>query len=231
MSGTEPIYILMFTSGLFGGFGHCIGMCGPLVAGYTMAIGMSPIQRLMPHLVYHSGRLMSYSIIGGFAGLGGSFVTAIKPLSYVQSIAMAVAGILIISIGISIVKAGPSRIGHLSFLKPFINLSKRVSETGGIGSLFPLGLINGLIPCGLSYTAFIAAMGIGAEGANPVMGFIKGVFMLLLFGLGTVPSLLLLSQFVSKITGSTRRRLYRISGVLLIIAGIVFIYRAIRHVY
>lgn len=230
MSNSEPLYIVIFISGLFGGFSHCIGMCGPLIATYTISRGISPLRAIRPHLTYHSGRLMIYSLIGGFMGFSGSFITTLRPLGYIQSIAMAIAGVLIILTGISIIRSETFFISHLPILRTFINLSKRISEAGGAGNLFPLGMINGIIPCGLSYTAFISASGIGAEEANPLVGFLKGFFLLLLFGSGTLPSLLLLSHIVSKVSGILRRRLYTISAIFMIIAGLIFIYRALRYV-
>lgn len=162
--------------------------------------------------------------------MSGSFITNLRPFGYIQSIAMTTAGILIILTGISILRSSPTMISHLNVLRPLISLSKRVSETGGIGSLFPLGMINGVIPCGLSYTAFISASGMGAELANPLLGFSKGFFLLFLFGLGTLPPLLLLSHMVSKVVGVLKRRLYVFSAVFMIIMGLIFLYRAIRFV-
>ncbi len=228
MLSNDSIYLLMLGTGFFGGFGHCIGMCGPLITTCTLTIQTSPLERLKPYLIYHSGRLMSYSLIGGFMGLTGSFVATVKVFSHIQTIAMAVAGILMILTGLSIVKLTSSPVYSFAFFKGLVKVMKGISESGGLGGLFPLGLINGIIPCGLSYTAFIAGAGIGASEANPVTGFLKGMTLLLTFGLGTVPSLFLLSQLVSKGAAIIRKRFYSIAGIFMIIAGAVFIYRALR---
>lgn len=216
----------MLGTGFFGGFGHCVAMCGPLIATYTLTIQASPLERLKPYFIYHSGRLMSYSLIGGFMGLTGSFVATVKVFSHIQTIAMAVAGILMILTGLSIFRLTSSPIHSFTFLKGLIKVMKGISESGGIGGLFPLGLINGIIPCGLSYTAFIAGAGIGASEANPVTGFLKGMSLLLIFGLGTLPSLLFLSLLVSKGAAIIRKRFYSIAGIFMIVSGAIFIYRA-----
>lgn len=227
MSGNESIYLLMLGTGFFGGFGHCTAMCGPLIATYTLTIQASPLERLKPYLIYHSGRLMSYGLIGGFMGLTGSFVVTVNVFSKLQTIAMALAGILMILTGLSIFKFITSPVYSFKFFKGLIKAMKGISGLGGIGSLFPLGMINGIIPCGLSYTAFIAGAGIGASEANPVTGFLKGMLLLLIFGLGTLPSLFLLSQLVSKGASIIRKRFYSIAGIFMILSGAIFIYRAI----
>ncbi|MFN3479923.1 MAG: sulfite exporter TauE/SafE family protein [Thermodesulfovibrionales bacterium] len=226
MLSNDSVYLLMLGTGFFGGFGHCVAMCGPLIATYTLTIQASPLERLKPYFIYHSGRLMSYSLIGGFMGLTGSFVATVKVFSHIQTIAMAVAGILMILTGLSIFRLTSSPIHSFTFLKGLIKVMKGISESGGIGGLFPLGLINGIIPCGLSYTAFIAGAGIGASEANPVTGFLKGMSLLLIFGLGTLPSLLFLSLLVSKGAAIIRKRFYSIAGIFMIVSGAIFIYRA-----
>lgn len=228
MSGDDSIYLLILGSGFFGGFGHCIGMCGPLIATYTITIGESPFKGIKPYFAYHSGRLLSYSLIGGFMGLTGSFVGGIKIFLHIQIIAMVLTGMLMIIMGLSILKSLPSliRLFTHSTIKPLNHLIKLIKAISDSGSLFPLGLINGIIPCGLSYTAFIAAAGVGAMEKDHAIGFLKGMLLLLLFGMGTLPSLTLLSQFVSKGMAIVRKRFYSIAGVFMIVSGMIFIYRA-----
>lgn len=227
MSGNDSIYLLMLGTGFFGGFGHCTAMCGPLIATYTVTVKASPVERLKPYLIYHSGRLMSYSLIGGFIGLTGSFVATIKIFAHLQTIAMALAGILIILMGLSIFKFTSSPVYSFTFFKGLIKVMKGISESGGIGSLFPLGLINGIIPCGLSYTAFIAGAGIGASEADPLSGYLKSMFLLFIFGIGTLPSLFLLSHLISKGAAMIRKKFYSIAGIVMILSGAIFVYRAI----
>lgn len=167
---------------------------------------------------------MSYGIIGGFMGMTGSFVSKIKEIQYIQSLAMTLAGVVMVFAGLSILHI--FRIGiirDISSLRDVARLMKIVSGHG----LFPLGLLNGFIPCGLSYTVFIAAAGMGASQGVPAIGFLKGMSLLLLFGVGTIPALLLISEIATKVT-ALKKRLYSISGIFMIASGILFIYRAWR---
>ena len=59
----ESTYLLVFAAGALGSFGHCIGMCGPLVAAFSLPLGKG---RLLPaNLLYHLGRVTTYGMIGG----------------------------------------------------------------------------------------------------------------------------------------------------------------------
>lgn len=161
-------------------------------------------------------------------GLAGSFVSVTGSIFYIQSLSMALAGAVMILTGLSIFQSTGSPFHRINFLRGFSKLMKKISKVGNRGSLFPLGLINGFIPCGLSYTAYIAAAGIGANEYSPIGGFLKGMLLLLIFGLGTLPSLLLLSQLVSMGISTMRKRLYFLAGLFLIISGMIFIYRSIH---
>lgn len=236
MLNIDSIYILLFLSGLFGGVGHCTGMCGPLIITYMIFTGISPLQRLKPHLIYHSGRLMSYCLIGGFMGLTGSFVTTVSSISPIQSIAMVLTGAVMVFMGLSMT----GLIKRLKILKnkntldsftqgPEFGLPPIVTSLLKHGSPFPLGLINGLIPCGLSYTAFIGAAGLGSSQKEPLIGFLKGLFLLLIFGIGTTPGLLFISWLSLKGTTLFRNRLYKLAGLFVVMGGLVFLWRALRN--
>ena len=223
----DSIYILMFTSGLLGGFGHCVGMCGPVVAAYSINLRE---RKYLPHLMYNLGRVATYSIIGGIMGLIGSFVGVAQSIERFQNITMVFIGALMVIMGLSVGGWLPfnKRIEQANRLSNLvITARKSLSGSGGIGVFFPMGLVLGFIPCGLVYTAFIAAAGAGASSVSHIEGILKGILMLFLFGIATTPSLLVLGRIVSIANTRWRNRFYRVSAVLMVIAGIIFIYRAL----
>jgi sulfite exporter TauE/SafE len=65
----DEIYLLAFMTGLTGGVSHCVGMCGPIVASYSVAAGRPGF---LPHLLYGAGRITTYAFLGGTLGLAGS---------------------------------------------------------------------------------------------------------------------------------------------------------------
>lgn len=212
----------MFISGFLGGFGHCIGMCGPVVAAYSLNHAG---KTYLPQLLYNLGRITTYSIIGGIMGLTGSFAGVVDSAGNFQNILMAFIGVAMIVMGCVVCGWIPLKTIH-DKSGACAGLGSMVRYTGSSGAYFPMGLILGFIPCGLSYTAFIAAAGAGVHAGNQAQGFLNGMFMLFLFGLGTLPALMMLGGFISAAGQHIRRTLYRGSAIVMILAGALFLYRA-----
>ncbi|MGO9611786.1 MAG: sulfite exporter TauE/SafE family protein [Dissulfurispiraceae bacterium] len=230
MSYIDSVYVLMFMTGLLGGFGHCIGMCGPVVAAYS--IGLRE-QRYFAHLLYSLGRITTYSIMGGMIGMTGSFLGVAGSIGKAQGVVVALVGGVMIVMGLGItgwikIPRSKGKIAGNRLVSFLLRSMRLISEARGIGIYFPMGLVLGFMPCGLLYTVLIAAAGAGAAASNQVKGLLSGMVMLFLFGLGTVPALFLLGQLASTSTERIRGTLYKASGVLMIVAGIVFIYRSLQ---
>jgi uncharacterized protein len=236
----DSVYVMIFISGLLGGFGHCIGMCGPLVATYSVRITG---RNLGPQMLYNLGRITTYSVLGGVMGLTGSFAGVVKGIERFQNITLALVGALMVLMGLSTVssvsflrrandRSETERLqqGDSACLSGVISrITSVVVETKSVGAFFPAGLVLGFIPCGLLYTALIAAAGAGAASANRAEGFLQGFLLLFLFGIGTAPALLLLGGIVSRKSEWLRARLYRASAVMMLLVGVLYIYRAIRY--
>jgi len=218
----ETGYLLALTTGVLGGFGHCIGMCGPLVASYALAVPSLAVplyRRLAPHLLYNIGRITTYGIIGAVMGLSGSFLNVAGKLAGIQNAVAVVAGVMMLFLGLGI--AGI--LGNTAWIERHNSNLLRLAHRARAASLpgfYPLGLLLGLLPCGLSYTVFIASAGTG--------GMVPGMLTALLFGLGTLPALLLFGTLLSSMSALLRNRIYRASGVLVIIMGIYYVIRGIR---
>ena len=217
----EVSYMLAFTTGLLGGFGHCIGMCGPIVASYSLYGEALPgiISKLVPHLLYNTGRVTTYMFIGALAGLAGSFFNVAGKMSGFQNAMPIVAGSFMVVMGLNIVGI----VGKPDWLESKGGRIQRVGQMLAgektIWKFFPLGALFGFLPCGFSYTAFTAAAGTG--------GLMQGMFLMFCFGVGTVPSLLLFGTAASLISSKTRGIIYRLAGITVIIMGVLFIYRGL----
>lgn len=222
----KSVYILMFTSGLFGGFGHCLGMCGPIVASYSVALKG---KTLVPHILYNLGRVSTYVLLGGMVGMTGSFIGIAGHIQGLQRFIMILSGIMIILMGLGLVGLVPK----ISFMKNrgllLFSFIKRInhlsSENLTIGSFYPIGIFLGFIPCGLVYTALIAAARSGMEAENHFLGFFEGIVLMFLFGLGTMPASLLFGKVMSIIGEKMRVRLYRLSSLIMIVMGLIFVIR------
>ena len=230
MWSTETIYFILFSSGLTVGFGHCIGMCGPIVASLSLTLKGRGV--IVPHLLYNTGRITTYALLGGVMGATGSFTSVAARIASLQKGVMILTGILIIVMGLAMAGWIPLSSIFAEYYNPGGLLSRtfgRLSETRSTVTYYPLGMLLGLLPCGAVYTALIAAARAGMEAQTTFKGCLIGGGLMLSFGLGTIPSLLIVAKLAD--LGWLKRRdiFYRISSVLMVILGIYFIVKAIKY--
>jgi len=230
MSFIDPLYPVFLATGFAVGFGHCIGMCGPIVV--SLSLNLKDKNLLLPHLLYNSGRVVTYGVLGGVMGATGSFTLVAAHIAEIQKGAMIFAGVLIIIMGLAMS-------GWISFGQVFGNsynpggfISKgfrRLSQIKSPAAYFPIGLLLGLLPCGPVYTALLAAAGAGMETAGTLDGIIKGMGVMICFGLGTVPALFLVAKLADMGWLKKREIIYRIGAILMIAVGVYFVVKGIRY--
>ena len=207
LSGADIVSALML--GLLG-TGHCIGMCGPLVVAFPAQSG-----KLSGHLLYHAGRIATYTVIGALLGAASGTLLSLSTATAIQG------GLSTIAAG-TLVWLGLFRLGALreprwmQSVSPH-NLSVfkkavRTAREGRAVALFPIGAVMGLIPCGLSFAAFARAIPSGRAGS--------GALLLLAFGLGTLPGLLLLGTAVSRLFSKHRAALDVAAALLMFAMGV-----------
>jgi len=230
MLSTETIYFVLFTTGLAVGFGHCIGMCGPIVVSLSLSLkGRSVV---VPHLLYNGGRITTYGLLGGVMGASGSFTRVVASIASLQKGVMILTGILIVVMGLAMAGWIPLGVIFGDYYNPQGVLSRgfrKLSEARSTGTYYPLGMLLGLLPCGPVYTALLAAARAGMETQSTLEGLLIGAGLMLSFGLGTVVALLLIAKLAN--LGWLKRRdvIYKISSVLMVIVGVYFVIRAIRY--
>jgi sulfite exporter TauE/SafE len=210
---------IALATGFLGGFGHCVAMCGPLVGalGISAPPGIPARRALAPQLAYHLGRITTY----GLMGLFGSFVNVAGRLAGVQDVVAVLAGALLVAMGIGAasmslwVKSAEGRLAG----QVMSAVRKLAGHEAPMGA-YPLGLVLGLLPCGLSYSAFAAAAATGSPA--------RGLLLALLFGLGTLPAMLLAGAVVVALSARGRGLLYRLGGGLVALLGLLFVLRGLR---
>jgi sulfite exporter TauE/SafE len=217
-------YFLAFTTGLIGGFGHCIGMCGPLVAStalHSTVSGRASFgDRFVPQALYNIGRITTYGAVGAVMGLAGSFVNIAARMAGIQNGVMIAAGIMMVVMGLGIlgVAGGTAWLEQHNSL--VLDAAKKIFPSRSPWKYYPLGLVLGLLPCGLSYTVFIAAAGTGTP--------LAGMFTTLCFGAGTVPALALFGAMVSYFGSRIHSRMQKAGGVTVIIMGLYYVLKGIK---
>ncbi len=230
MSSTDPLLVVFLATGFTVGFGHCIGMCGPIVVSMSLSLGEKGI--ILHHLLYSVGRVTTYTVLGGLVGLTGSFAGVTAPMEGLQKGVLIFAGLLIIAMGLAMT-------GWISLGKIFGDghspggiLSKgfqRLTSSGSPLRYYPLGLLLGLLPCGPVYTAMIAAARAGMEAESAWTGAVRGACLMLAFGLGTVPALFLVAKLSDFRWLRFKTLIYRWGAFLMMGVGVYFVIKGIRY--
>lgn len=187
----ELDYLALFLAGLLGG-GHCAGMCGGVVAAFSAQLPAGP--KLPYHLGFNLGRLLGYMLIGAILG-GVAGITALAQMQSVKMGLFVAANLLLIALGFYI--AGWSRwLTHIERIGQPIwqriqPLLRRFLPIRSVWHTPVIGFLWGWIPCGLVYTASLAALSTASA--------VNGAGVMLAFGLGTLPNLVLIGLFASRL--------------------------------
>lgn len=230
MLSIDPLYPVFFVTGMTVGFGHCIGMCGPIAV--SLSLNLKGRSVVLPHLLYNTGRVITYSILGGIMGATGSFTLVAAHIEGIQKGALIFAGLLIIVMGL--VMSGWISLSHIfgDHYNPNGILSRgfnKLSKIQSTAAYFPIGLLLGLLPCGPVYTALLSAAGAGMKAANTTDAIISGATLMLLFGIGTIPALFLVAKLVDMGWIKNREIIYRLGAVLMVAVGVYFVVKGILY--
>lgn len=217
----ETISIIsIITIAFLGSFGHCVGMCGGIVIAYSSTKIKSDWTKkiqAIAHLLYSFGRVTTYTILGALFGLVGGVVTFDNLTS----------GIFLLITGFMMVLVGLSLMGKIKFLtilehscskSPLYQSTfKSLLGSQSLFSFYLLGMLNGLLPCGFVYVFAITAASTGSA--------LWGAFVMLIFGLSTIPALFSLGFFVGLFKQSNMRDLFiKLASFLVIAFGIYIAY-------
>lgn len=211
------MYWIAFTLGFFGSL-HCVGMCGPLAYGTLAHRGRNPLELIVPTISYNLGRVISYCLLGVLLGILGGVVS----LAGFQRILSIVFGVVLVILALFSVNLD-HLIGKQKHIRKWYNsVATMMSSAMQKGRQIPaiqVGVINGLLPCGLVYVALMAAITLANIWGT--VGF------MLFFGLGTFPAMLLVVLLPSFIQGKIRISIQKIYPILMGLTGLYLIYRGI----
>jgi len=210
----------LLTGGLLGLAGslHCLAMCGPLVAMVSQSLGRGPTVAW-----YQAGRIGVYAAIGALAGLAGRLAVlsgAGRWLAVAAGIVMLLSAFGRLPVASAMFgRAVTSRLGRVVG-----RVSTRGRRRPWLAAL-GLGAVNGLLPCGLVYAAALVAVSTGSIAmAVPTM---------ILFGIGTLPAIVLAWYSVTFVPASLRRRLHVVTPIAVGLVGLLLIGRGlgVGHVH
>lgn len=206
--------ITPLTIGLIGSF-HCIGMCGPIVVALPLkkhSLG----SKITGAILYNSGRVVTYSSLGVLFGLLGRGIH-LAGFQQWTSIVLGIA--MIISVLFPFFFREKITIGSLFSglaARLIIRLRKLFTDRSYF-SLLMIGLLNGLLPCGLVYVAIAGAINSGNVGS--------GALFMMLFGIGTIPLLLVATLASDAIGQRIRSKMQKVVPYFVFTLGVLFILR------
>lgn len=211
------IFISALLMGLVGSF-HCIGMCGPIAIALPINSN-SWLSRLLGTLLYNLGRAITYALMGAVFGVLGEGIQLGGFQSWV-SITMGI--IMILSVLFPVLFRNTAFLnkyiyGYVSRLKSLLG---PLLKSRSLGSLFIIGLLNGLLPCGLVYVALAGAIATGSVSSGAMFMFV--------FGLGTAPLLAVVTLLGNVISGSFKSKINKLIPVVIMIIGTIFILRGLN---
>ncbi|HKJ44580.1 MAG TPA: sulfite exporter TauE/SafE family protein [Balneolales bacterium] len=205
-----------FFIGLFGSF-HCIGMCGPIAMALPGS-DQSRMRVIINRIIYNFGRVITYSLLGALMGVIGRQIS----LAGFQQVLSIIIGFFIL-----VYVLIPSRFGNrIIQLSGIHQIIIKIQHTIGIlfklnnqMSMVTIGILNGFLPCGLVYAGLAGSL---------VTGSVSGGFTyMILFGLGTMP-LMLLTSLIPHFAGfKLRRRINRFIPYAAGVLGLLFILRGL----
>jgi uncharacterized protein len=209
-------FVALFLVGLLGG-SHCVGMCGGIVGALSM---QAPQGRpaISVHLAYNLGRIASYCAAGLLVGALGQIAGELLPL---QRGLYLLASLMLVAMGVYLLGMTQSLAwlenrGQMVWrcIQP---LTARFLPVRGVAQALPLGMLWGWLPCGLVYSALTTALASGSAG--------KGASLMLAFGLGTLPNLMLAGLLLVRFRRFAQARATRVvSGLLVLGYGLLGLY-------
>ncbi len=221
MTGTELAGV--FLLGLLGS-GHCVGMCG----AFAVAVGAGSRNTTMLWLrqfAYQIGKSTAYLALGVLLLFARVLVEAEQSVRALQNVLGWISGALMIVIGFFYAT-------EIRLPAPVARWWQGSAVCGAMAALWRspslfksvlIGWLNGFLPCGLSLTAIFYLASFGRVETVAVGAYV--------FGLGTLPGLALVALIGTKLTVSTRRWMVRVTGVLLILLGVLTLTRGQPEVH
>ena len=212
MSELFPALFAALLTGLLGS-AHCVGMCSGISGMFAMHAQQSSIRARLPLAIgYNMGRVTSYAILGLTVAFLGS--TAVSGIPVLTGPVRFVGGLVIVLVGLQIafdwrVLKPLERMGS-TIWSGVAPLAQRLVPVTNLPRALGLGLLWGWLPCGLVYSVLlIAATSSGA---------VNGALIMIAFGIGTMPAMLLTGMGTAQLARIMRQKSARLGLGLLIVA-------------
>lgn len=208
-------YGFVFLIGLVAATSTCIAVTGGLLVSVAAKYNeahpdLSGIQKFKPHLYFNIGRVISYTILGGFVGALGRVLTLSPRVNGIVTIA---ASFIMLLLGFQLLNLFPGLRKFMPKMPKF--LAHRISDVSGHGGKMTasfLGACTFFLPCGFTQALQLYVLSKG--------DFMTGALTMFFFSLGTLPALVSLSVLSSFVKGAFQRYFVKSAGVVVILLGV-----------
>jgi sulfite exporter TauE/SafE len=205
----------VFLFGFVASSSSCLSLVGGLllslsIAWREVADRETPARRLLPLLLFNGGRLAGFFLLGGAIGALGA---VLQPSLRSTGALTAVISAIMVLLGLHLLRLLP----RFPFRSPFsgrvTNRLMRMARSGSAPIALLLGALTFFLPCGFTQSMQLFALSSG--------NFLKGGTIMLVFALGTLPSLLGISLLSSLAEGAFLRWFFKFSGMLVVVLGLL----------
>lgn len=202
--------------GFLGSF-HCIGMCGPIALAIPTS-GNGRFHYIRSSAVYNSGRIITYSLIGLVAGIIGH---SIAFAGFQDTFSIIMGSIILLTLLLpQVFKFSGIKNSITAATGKLKSALRQHFSRHSLRSILLIGLLNGLLPCGLVY--------LGVAGSLTAGSTVNGILFMVAFGAGTFPAMMSVAFFRDRITASTRNQILRLMPYFISLMAILLILRGLH---
>lgn len=211
------LFLSALSLGFLGSF-HCVGMCGPIALALPVH-SKSNVFKIAGISVYNLGRIITYTLLGAIFGLFGE---SFSFFGFQQQLSITIGVVLLLSILLPLIFKNNFSISNP--INVFISRIKsrmgKLFKSQKISSLYLIGLLNGLLPCGFVYLAIAGAMASGS--------ILNGALFMLFFGLGNTPAMFSVAWISQLISLNVRNTIKKAVPVFVVFMAVLFILRGLN---
>ena len=210
LGGSTMSLPFVFMIGIVASLSSCMAIVGGLVLSISSSYAKTS-EKVVPLLLFHGSRLLSFFILGGLIGFLGSLVTLGQTFYFVMSMLLF---LVMLVLGMNLINVFPFfRKFQLRMPKALTKKALNADSVHGRGLPLLLGMITFFLPCGFTQSMQVAAMATGS--------LIHGALIMFIFALGTLPVLALISFTSVKLANSVN------SGIFFKTAGFIVLFFAV----
>lgn len=194
----QVTFPFVFLIGVIASLSTCMAVVGGLVLSLSSSYAKSDRNSSVRLLKFHIARLVGFFILGGLIGVLGSAFTLTPVTTFLLNLTLF---FVMIILGIGLLDVFPS-LRKFQFRTPKLLGNKIINTSDKKSNIAPilLGFSTFFLPCGFTQSMQLYSLTTGS--------FINGALTMLVFAMGTLPVLALISFASVKLASSFQSKLF-----------------------